>query len=68
MPSIIVTYLSSQTSATLSMCVYVLSQNTEIAKKLREEIIGKVGKARPTYDDIRDMKYLRAFLNGTIHP
>jgi hypothetical protein len=50
------------------MCIYVLSQNPEIAKKLREEIISKVGKARPTYDDIRDMKYLRAFLNGTTHP
>jgi hypothetical protein len=49
------------------MCVYILSQNPEIAKKLREEIIDKVGKARPTYDDIRDMKYLRAFLNGTTH-
>jgi hypothetical protein len=50
------------------MCVYILSQNPEIAAKLHEEIIGKVGKARPSYDDIRDMKYLRAFLNGTTGP
>ena len=33
--------------------------------RLREEILGKVGNSRrPDYDDIRDMKYLRAVING----
>jgi hypothetical protein len=33
--------------------------------RLREEIMTKVGPAdRPTYDHIRDMKYLRAVING----
>lgn len=37
----------------------------QIASRLRQEILDKVGPTRtPTYDDIRDMKYLRAFING----
>lgn len=29
--------------------------------------MGQVGPSqRPTYDDIREMKYLRAFLNGAL--
>ena len=33
--------------------------------RLREEILNKVGNSRrPDYDDIRDMKYLRAVING----
>ncbi|KAK0481273.1 cytochrome P450 [Armillaria novae-zelandiae] len=34
-----------------------------MATRLRSEIIKKVGTRAPTYEDIRDMKYLRAFLN-----
>lgn len=33
--------------------------------RLREEILSKVGPTkRPSYDDLRDMKYLRAVING----
>jgi hypothetical protein len=33
--------------------------------RLRAEIVERVGcERRPTYDDIRDMKYLRAVING----
>jgi hypothetical protein len=36
-----------------------------VMKQLREEILAKVGPSRrPDYDDIRDMKYLRAVING----
>jgi len=36
-----------------------------ILARLREEVLSHVGASRrPTYDDIRDMKYLRAFING----
>jgi hypothetical protein len=44
----------------------MLAENPEISDRLRQEILGKVGPTnRPSYDDIRDMKYLRAFINGT---
>lgn len=37
----------------------------EVLKRLREEILLTVGPDRfPTYDDLRDMKYLRAVING----
>ncbi|EGO30124.1 hypothetical protein SERLADRAFT_431596 [Serpula lacrymans var. lacrymans S7.9] len=59
------------TASTLSFMIYQLSQNPRILDRLREEIINKVGLTdRPTYDDIRDMKYLRAVINETLrlHP
>jgi len=35
--------------------------------RLREEVITKVGPTnRPTYDNIREMKYLRAVINGML--
>ncbi len=43
-----------------------MCEHPEIATRLRSEIIEKVGTRAPTYEDIRDMKYLRAFLNGTL--
>ncbi|KAI9001370.1 cytochrome P450 monooxygenase pc-3 [Trametes punicea] len=55
------------TAAALTFGVYLLSQHPAVLKRLREEIIERVGLVRrPTYDDIRDMKYLRAFLNETL--
>jgi hypothetical protein len=37
----------------------------EFLTRLREEIVSQVGPTRrPTYDDIKEMKYLRAVLNG----
>ncbi|KIM86354.1 hypothetical protein PILCRDRAFT_816295 [Piloderma croceum F 1598] len=55
------------TAATLTFAVYMLASNPAILARLREEIISKVGpSARPTYDDIRDMKYLRAVINETL--
>ncbi|KAI0368069.1 cytochrome P450 monooxygenase pc-3 [Pilatotrama ljubarskyi] len=55
------------TAAALTFGVYLLSQHPAVLKRLREEILEHVGPARrPTYDDIRNMKYLRAFLNETL--
>ena len=49
----------------MTVTVYFLSQYPNVLRRLREEILAKVGPTnRPTYDDIRDMKYLRAVLNG----
>ncbi|KAI5825487.1 cytochrome P450 [Schizophyllum commune Tattone D] len=55
------------TAGTLTYGIYKLAQHPDIAEKLRAEILDKVGPTRrPTYDDIRDMKYLRAFLNEVL--
>lgn len=59
------TQFVAQTATTLTFTVYLLSTNSAVLARLREEILSKVGPtARPTYDDIRNMKYLRAVLNG----
>lgn len=58
---------SLQTATTLAFVVYLLAMHPEVTKRLRAEVIEKVGSTRtPTYDDIREMKYLRAVINGTI--
>jgi hypothetical protein len=45
----------------------MLAEHPLITKRLREEILTKVGHSkRPTYDDMREMKYLRAFVNGKV--
>ncbi|KAJ7062885.1 cytochrome P450 [Mycena amicta] len=55
------------TAATLTFGVYMLAEHPEILEKLRAEILETVGTSRmPTYDDFRNMKYLRAFLNETL--
>ena len=44
----------------------MLSQKPQVLKRLRQEIIGHLGpSARPTHEDLRDLKYLRATINGT---
>ena len=43
----------------------MLSEHPDIEKRLRQEIFDVVGQTgRPTYDQMREMKYTRAFLNG----
>ncbi|KAF5358873.1 hypothetical protein D9757_012297 [Collybiopsis confluens] len=55
------------TASLLTFTVYMLSQNPHILRKLREEILAVIGpQRRPTYDDLREMKYLRAVLNETL--
>lgn len=55
-----------QTATTLTFATYLLAMHPEAVVRLRNEILEKVGPSRcPTYDDIREMKYLRAFINGT---
>ena len=53
------------TAATLTFVIYFLSLYPEVTFRLRNEVLSKVGPARkPTYDDIKEMKYLRAVING----
>ncbi|KAF7982653.1 hypothetical protein HWV62_27101 [Athelia sp. TMB] len=55
------------TASTLTFVVYFLATHPAALERLRDEIMTKVGpSARPTYDDIRDMKYLRAVINETL--
>ena len=42
----------------------MLAEHPDVCTRLRTEVLEKVGMRRPTYEDIRDMKYLRAFING----
>ncbi|KAK7007236.1 cytochrome P450 [Favolaschia claudopus] len=51
----------------LTMVVYFLSMYPNVCARLREEVLTHVGPtARPTYDSIKDMKYLRAVINETL--
>jgi len=45
--------------------MYMLATYPAVFTRLRDEILSKVGNSRrPTYEDIKEMKYLRAFING----
>lgn len=49
----------------LTIAVYFLSQYPDVMRRLRQEVLDTVGPTRrPTYDDVREMKYLRAVING----
>ncbi|KAJ7755156.1 cytochrome P450 monooxygenase pc-3 [Mycena metata] len=53
------------TSATISFAVYMLAQHPEMAKRLRSEVLEKIGSSRrPTHEDMKTMPYLRAFINA----
>lgn len=54
-----------QTASTLTFMLYMLSQKPQVLKRLRQEILDHVGSnTRPTHEDLRDLKYLRATING----
>ncbi|KJA14651.1 hypothetical protein HYPSUDRAFT_48962 [Hypholoma sublateritium FD-334 SS-4] len=55
------------TACTLTYALYMLCEHPEVSERLYREIMDKVGPTnRPTYDSIRDMKYLRAFINEVL--
>jgi cytochrome P450 len=55
------------TACTLTYSTYMLAENPQVLQRLRAEILEKVGPTRrPTFDDFREMKYLRAFINGMV--
>nr|AAL67905.1 cytochrome P450 monooxygenase pc-1 [Phanerodontia chrysosporium] len=54
------------TGGTLTFVIYFLTQHPDVLQRLRQEILDVVGPSNlPTYDDIKQMKYLRAVLNET---
>ncbi|EIN04100.1 cytochrome P450 [Punctularia strigosozonata HHB-11173 SS5] len=54
------------TATLLTFASYMFSEHPDVLKRLREEVVRTVGDRRPTYDDIRNMKYMRAVLNETL--
>ncbi|KAI5997178.1 cytochrome P450 [Pisolithus albus] len=55
------------TASTLTFLVYMLSEHPDVLKRLRAEVLSTVGSSRrPTYDDVREMKYMRAVINETL--
>lgn len=55
-------------AATLTFAVYFLSIHPHVMSRLREEVLGKIGPTRrPTFEDMKEMKYLKAVINGEIH-
>ncbi|KAI0332391.1 cytochrome P450 monooxygenase pc-2 [Cubamyces sp. BRFM 1775] len=55
------------TATTLTFAVYLMCLYPEVFKRLRAEIMEKIGPTQmPTFDDVRNMKYLRAVINETL--
>ncbi|KAF1963320.1 cytochrome P450 alkane hydroxylase-like protein [Byssothecium circinans] len=55
------------TACTLNWTIYELSLQPEIVAKLRQEIIERVGLERtPTYQNLKDMKYLQNVMQETL--
>ncbi|KAJ7227719.1 cytochrome P450 [Mycena haematopus] len=51
----------------MTMVIYFVSIHPDVCARLREEVLTHVGPSRrPTYDDIKDMKYLRAVINESM--
>ena len=54
-----------KTAGLLTFVTYFLALHPNVLQRLREEILSHVGTSRdPNVEDIREMKYLRAVLNG----
>jgi cytochrome P450 len=55
------------TAATLSWFFYEMAYQPEIYVKLREEVLNTIGPhGKPTYDNLKSMKYLQRCLNEGI--
>ncbi|KAF8155632.1 cytochrome P450 [Crassisporium funariophilum] len=52
------------TMGVLTFALYMLSEHPDIEQRLRREIFDEVGaQGRPSHGHMREMKYMRAFLN-----
>ncbi|KAG5653281.1 hypothetical protein H0H81_001345 [Sphagnurus paluster] len=55
------------TTNSISYSIYMMAKYPKVLRRLRDEILSKLGSSRrPTYDDMKDMKYLRAVINETL--
>jgi hypothetical protein len=54
-----------QTANTITYAAYLLAEHPKVLERLRKEVLETVGETRrPTYDDVKNMKYMRAVING----
>jgi Cytochrome P450 len=51
------------TAACLSWLFYELAYHPKIYEELRKEVSNTVGEGKPTYEDLKNMKYLQYCLN-----
>jgi cytochrome P450 len=57
------------TACTLSWLFYELSYHPEIYTKLRKEVLDTIGQhEKPTYEDLKNMKYLQHCINESTPP
>ncbi|KAJ6008330.1 hypothetical protein N7540_012306 [Penicillium herquei] len=58
------------TAGTLSFCLFELARHPEVVAKLREEIRDRLGVGadaqKPSYNDLKEMKYLSGVINETM--
>ncbi|KAJ7110830.1 cytochrome P450 [Mycena crocata] len=55
------------TAGLITFVMYMLAEHPDVLKKLRGEILRVVGpNRRPTFEDFKELKYLRAVLNETL--
>lgn len=55
------------TASTLTFVIHFLAMYPDVLARLSQEVLEKVGAARrPSFDDIKEMKYLRAVINETL--
>ncbi|KAL2059965.1 hypothetical protein VTL71DRAFT_10120, partial [Oculimacula yallundae] len=55
------------TAVTLSFCLFELARNPDVVARLRQEIEDTLGLNRkPTYEDLKSMKFLSSILNETL--
>ncbi|KDR74359.1 hypothetical protein GALMADRAFT_580139 [Galerina marginata CBS 339.88] len=55
------------TMSLLTFSFYMLTEHPDIEERLRQEIFEKVGPTgMPTYDQMREMRFMRAFLNEVL--
>ncbi|KAJ5093240.1 hypothetical protein N7456_009101 [Penicillium angulare] len=58
------------TAGTLCFCLFELSRHPEVVAKLRDEIRDRLGVGangqKPSYTDLKEMKYLNAVINETM--
>lgn len=54
------------TAATLAFAMFELSRHPETVKKARAEIFATCGTNKPTYGDLKAMKYVNAVINETM--
>jgi cytochrome P450 len=53
-------------ASTLSSLFWVLARRPDVVRKLRREVVETLGQKKPTWTDLKDMKYLNMVLKETL--